>query len=120
MPAGLTVYLPPEVLVTPMGMADAKHRPDFRTLLRSTCALGNTPMLFNSLLPGPRAMFLHYSKLYQEFMRPVLSHVKVYHHAPVNVSGCVTTGDWFAMEFASADRSRAWALIVRLAASPTV
>ncbi len=124
--AGLTVYLPPEVLVTPMGMADAKHRPDFRTLLRSTYAMGNTPMLFNSLFPRTRdelkpetrALFLRYTRLYKEFMRPVLNHVKVYHHAPVNATGGVTTGDWFAMEFAAADRSRAWALIVRLAPAP--
>ncbi|MCX6619927.1 MAG: alpha-galactosidase [Acidobacteria bacterium] len=118
--SGLTVYLPPEVLVTPMGMADPKHRPDFRTLLRSTYAMANTPMLFNSLLARTedRGLFLRYAKLYKEFMRPVLSHVKVYHHAPVNVTGGVATGDWFAMEFASADRSRAWALIVRLAPSP--
>jgi alpha-galactosidase len=118
--AGLTVYLPPEVLVTPMGMADVKHRPGMQTLLRSAFAMGNTPMLFNSLFAdsGNRAMMLRYAKLYKEFMRPVLSHVRAYHHAPVNDTGGVASGDWFAMEFASADRSRAWALVVRLAAEP--
>jgi alpha-galactosidase len=124
--SGLTVYLPPEVLVTPMGMADAKHRPGLRTLLRSTYALANTPMPFNSLFPRTlgefqgetREMFAHYSTLYKQFMRPALNHVKTYHHAPVNAAGGVTTGDWFAMELASEDRARAWALIVRLAPRP--
>jgi alpha-galactosidase len=124
--SGLTVYLPPEVLVTPMGMAGAKHRPGMRTLLRSTYALANTPMPFNSLFPRTldefrpeqREVFAHYTSLYKEFMRPVLGHVKTYHHAPVNATGGVTSGDWFAMEFASGDRSRAWALIVRLAPQP--
>jgi hypothetical protein len=125
--SGLTVYLPPEVLVTPMGMADVKHRPSLRTLLRSTFALANTPMPFNSLFPRTldefrpetREMFSHYTALYKQFMRPALAHVKTYHHAPVNATGGVTSGDWFAMEFAAADHSRVWALIVRLAPKPS-
>jgi hypothetical protein len=39
--------------------------------------------------------------------------------APVNATGGVASGDWFAMEFAAADRSRARALIVRLAPKPS-
>ncbi len=124
--SGLTVYLPPEVLVTPMGMAPEKLRPGMRTLLRSTYAMANTPMPFNSLFPRTpeefrpeqREMFAHYDTLYKQFMRPVLSHIKTYHHAPVNATGGVATGDWFAMEFAAADGSRAWALIVHLAPKP--
>jgi len=121
--SGLSVYLPPEVLVTPLGMADPKHRLDFVTMLRTIYALGNTPMVFNSLVPKDtealtpqvRAQFLHYSDLYKNFMRPVLGQIRVYHHAPVNATGGVESGDWFAMEFTSTDRTRGWALIVRLA-----
>jgi len=125
--SGLSVYLPPEVLVTPIGMAEPKHRLDFVTMLRSIYALGNTPVVFNSLVPRDmealtpevRAKFLHYSDLYKNFMRPVLGQTKVYHHAPVNATGGVESGDWFAMEFSSPDRSRGWAVIIRLAKSAT-
>ena len=123
--SGLSVYVPPEVLVTSLGMAEPKHRLDLVTMLRSIYALGNTPMVFNSLVPKDmealtpevRAKFLHYSDLYKNFMRPVLGETKVYHHAPVNATGSVESGDWFAMEFSSPDRSRGWAVIVRLAKS---
>jgi hypothetical protein len=38
----------------------------------------------------------------------------VYHHAPVNANGGVESGDWLAMEFASPDRRKGWATIIRL------
>ena len=123
--AGYTVYLPPETLVTPIGLAKATELPDMDTMLRSIFALGNTPFIFNSLIPKSveeitpeiRAKFLHYTTLYKEMFRPMLPTLQVYHHAPVNADGGVNSGDWFAMEFASPDRSRGWAVIIRLAKS---
>ena len=120
--SGISVYLPPETLVTPIGMSAPKDRPDLDTMLRSIYALGNTPMVFNSLLPKSesditpeiRKKFLHYSGIYREFIRPVLPESKVYHHAPVNATGGVESGDWFAMEFASPDRRRDWAVVIHL------
>lgn len=120
--SGISTYLPPETLVTPIGMADTKDLPDLDTMLRSIYALGNTPMVFNSLVPRSpdrltaevRAKFQHYSLIYKTFIRPVLASSRVYHHAPVNASGGVETGHWFAMEFATPDRTKGWAVVIRL------
>jgi alpha-galactosidase len=120
--SGMSTYLPPETLVTGIGMASPKELPDLDTMLRSIYALGNTPVIFNSLVPRTadqltpeiREKFLHYSRLYKTFIRPVLSSIRVYHHAPVNGSGGVESGNWFAMEFTSPDQSKGWAVIIRL------
>ena len=121
MVSGLSVYLPPEVLVTPFGMA-GPNQPDPITILRGSFALGQVPLLFNAMLPKNqdeltteiKHRFLHYVNLYKSFFRPLLSDLKVYHHAPVNESGGVETGDWFAMEFTSPDKKQGWATIIRL------
>jgi len=122
MASGMSVYLPPEILVTPNGMYAPHRAPDLPTLLRSTYALGNTPMLFNEALApdlsqfpdADRAAFLHYAKLYKEFIRPLLPSMEVYHHAPVNATDGVEAGDWFAMQFMSPDRRKGWATIINL------
>jgi alpha-galactosidase len=121
MTSGLSVYLPPEILVTPNGMA-GPNQPDLETILRSTYALGNTPMLFNGILPKSlndftqtqRQMFLRYANLYKKSIRPILPSCRVYHHAPVNAVGGVESGGWFAMEFTSPDRKRGWGIVIRL------
>ncbi len=120
--AGYTVYLPPETLVTPIGLAKASELPDMDTMLRSIYALGNTPFVFNSLIPKSveeitpeiRAKYLHYTTLYKDMFRPMLPTLRVYHHAPVNADGGVNSGDWFAMEFGSPDHRQGWATLVRL------
>ena len=123
MASGLSVYLPPETLVTPIGMAgNGKNQPDFVTQLRAVYTLGQTPMFFNAMLPktigeltsDTRKQCLHYARLYKTFMRPILPTCRVYHHAPVSAAGGVESGGWFAMEFASPDRRKGWATVVRL------
>jgi hypothetical protein len=79
-------------------------------------------MVFNSVLPGSpdrltaeaRAKWRRYAALYKSFMRPVLATSRVYHHAPVNATGGVESGDWFALEFGTPDRRKGWATIVHL------
>jgi hypothetical protein len=123
--SGMSVYLPPEVLVNSNGMAYPKDLPDLDTTLRGAYALGNTPMIFNALLPKSvdelrpevRAKFGHYANIYKGFIRPLLPTCKVYHHAPVNATGGVEFGNWFAMEFASADGKKGWVTIIRLSKS---
>ena len=118
---GLSVYLPPEVLVSPNGMA-GPNQPDFVTMLRAVYTLGNTPMIFNAMLPksieqfqpGIREKFLHYSNIYKRFIRPLLPTCKVYHHAPVNATGGVESGGWFAMEFGAPSFKKGWGTIIRL------
>lgn len=121
MASGLSVYLPPEVLVTPFGMA-GQNQPDPITILRGAFALGQVPLLFNAMIPkNPEDLtpeikqtLLHYVNLYKSFFRPILKDLKVYHHAPVNESGGVETGYWFAMEFSNPDKSKGWATIIWL------
>jgi len=67
--AGLSVHLPPETLLEPMGMG-GPNQPDTTTMLRGAYAMGNTPMIFNAMLPGKveeidpglREQFLHYDE----------------------------------------------------------
>ena len=138
--SGLSVYLPPEILVSPHGMNGPFS--DTTTMLRGIYTLGNTPMIFNAMLPKSietfpeqqRQPFLHYARLYKSFIRPLLADCKVYHHAPVNAGnttsglaphqgghlcpvyaeGGVESGGWFAMEFDSPDMAKGWATIIRL------
>lgn len=122
--SGASVFLPPELLVNANGMTGLQM--DLLTFLRSTYAIGNTPMVFNSILPDTlegmdpqfQEQFLRYTRLYKEFIRPLLSTSKVYHHAPVNADGGVESGSWFAMEFAAPDKTKGWATIIRFADEP--
>jgi len=123
--SGLSVFLPPETLVNSNGMARPQDLPDLDTTLRGAFAAGNTPMVFNALLPSRtddltaefRQKFLHYADLYKTFMRPLLPTCKVYHLGPVNESGAVESGNWFAMEFTDPGGEKGWATIIRLAKS---
>ncbi len=128
MSAGLSVYLPPEILVTPNGMSN-QHQPDFITVLRAAYFLGNTPMLFNAMLPKSmeeftpqlQKQFQHYTEIYKSFIRPMLPDCEVWLHAPVNAAGGIKSGDWFAMEFTSPDRTKGWAIVIHLSqAAPNV
>ncbi len=122
MASGLSVYLPPEILVTPNGMTNQRGAPNLDTLLRGIYTLGNTPMIFNGILPrtvaeftpSMKTKFQHYDKIFKNFIRPLLSTCKVYHHAPVNSMGGVEDGPWFAMEFTSPDKAKGWATVIRL------
>jgi alpha-galactosidase len=121
--SGLSVYEPPEIFVGSNGMAWPPDRPDLDTTLRGAYALGNTPVIFNALLPkstdelapAMREKFLHYANLYKTFIRPALPTCKIYHFAPVNATGGVESGNWLAIEFAAPDTQKAWAVIIRLA-----
>jgi hypothetical protein len=126
MASGLSVYLPPEILVTPNGMAgNGTNQPDLVTMLRGAYALGNTPMIFNAMLPKRiedlkpevREKFLHAAAIYKDFIRPLLATCRVYHHAPVSATGGVESGSWLAMEFASPGRTKGWATVIRLSGS---
>ncbi len=118
---GVSVCLPPEMLVFPNGRP-ISHLPDYDTMLRATYALGNTPMLYNGMLPESvekmsadvRRKLLHYANLYKGFIRPLLATCLVYHHAPINATGSVDSGDWLVLEFVAPDRRRGWAIFMQL------
>ena len=113
--SGKTLSLPPEVLEFGLhncGPLDTCLRATF-TLSTPWILAGPAPNLVE-LSPERRERFLHYADLYKNFIRPLLPTVKVYHHAPVSARGGYSSSPWFAMEFASPDRRKGWATIVRL------
>lgn len=77
-----------------------EQRPDRHTMLRTIFALGNTPSMFNKLLPRSteitpeiRAKYIRYTQPHKRFILPILPTVQVYHHVPVNGEGGVESGD---------------------------
>lgn len=125
--SGKTLFLPPEVLLIAHG-ADGGggngNAEDMDTVLRVQYGL-STPWIFHgTVAPSLREVtperldkYVRYGKLYKEFIRPLLPSCKVYHHAPISSRGSVESSPWFAMEFASPDRKKGWALIVRIGMS---
>lgn len=120
MHCGLSLYLPPEILVSPHGMAD--DLPDLETTLRGVYLLGQTPMLFNKILPkrveeftpAQRTLFRKYANLYKSFIRPLLGETLLYHHAPIDAQHGVEDGEWLALEFINPERTRGWATVIHL------
>jgi alpha-galactosidase len=126
--SGLSLALPPEVFVIlhgadgGIGMGKPQN---LDTVLRLTFSL-STPQIFvgsvapsvAALSPQRRERFLHYARIYKEFIRPLLATCRVFHHAPVGPQSGVESGPWFAMEYATPERTRGWATIARLRNGP--
>ncbi len=122
--SGLTLGLPPENFVTLHG-ADGQWgsgKPqNIDTILRLTYSLA-TPQVFvgavapsvEELNPERRDKFLRYGKIYKDFIRPLLPGCRVFHHAPINAQSGITGSSWFAMEYASPDHSKGWAMVCRM------
>ncbi|MCK5853281.1 alpha-galactosidase, partial [bacterium] len=122
--SGQSLVLPPEILVTLIG-ADGCYSvgtsEDLNTYFRATFTLG-TPFIFegmtakslDELNPAVKKGFLKYSKIYKNFIRPILPTCKVYHHGPVDRMNGVDTSSWFAMEFASPSGDKGWAMIAKI------
>ena len=122
--AGQTLAFPPETLVIlhgATGHLSPGYPENLDTILRTSFSLG-TPQIFwtivapspEELTPTRRDRFRHYARIYKEFIRPNMRDCRMYHHAPVSDLGGVESGGWFAVEFASADRGKAWTTIVRI------
>jgi hypothetical protein len=121
--SGLTLGLPPEnfvILHLASGGVGTGLPQVLDTILRMSFAT-STPQIFvgivapsvETLMPQRRERFLHYGRIYREFIRPLLPTCKVYHHEPINARGGVSSSGWFAMEYASPDQTKGWALVVR-------
>ena len=125
--SGLTLGLPPEIFAILHGAHSGGRGIGLpqrtETLLRMSYAT-STPQIFvgavapnvEQLRPERREMFLHYGKIFKEFIRPLLPTCKVYHHEPINSRGDVLSSGWFVMEYASPDRKKGWAVLVRTGA----
>ncbi|MBI4585946.1 MAG: alpha-galactosidase [Planctomycetes bacterium] len=120
MMAGFSVYLPPEIMQSAYHGMWGTTMPDKTTMLRCIYALGNTPCIYWTQLPGkideikPEELkeWRKYSDIFKTFIRPLLPSCKVYHHAPINAKDNWDSGPWFVMEFVSPDRKKGWAMVV--------
>ncbi|MBI2843686.1 MAG: alpha-galactosidase [Armatimonadetes bacterium] len=121
--SGLTLGLPPEnfvILHGADGGPGAGRSQNLDTILRMSYSVA-TPQIFvgmvapsvEELSPYRRDRFLHYAKIYKEFIRPALPTCKIFHHEPVNSRGGVLSSGWFAMEYATPDKTKGWANIIR-------
>lgn len=123
---GQTLALPPETLRIAHSAdgADCIGWPDnLDTVLRLQFAAsapwicaGNVARSVAELHPDQLAKYRHYTELYKSFIRPLLPSCRVYHHAPVSSNGGVESSDWFALEYAAPDRTKGWAVVIRLKA----
>ncbi|MBI2842512.1 MAG: alpha-galactosidase [Armatimonadetes bacterium] len=120
---GQMMAFPPEALVVAFGCPTPyDYRGHLDTHLRATFTLSRP--FFMQVGPSQeelgaerRERFVHYINLYKKFIRPVLPKSKVYCHAPVSATTGIASGGWFAVEYASPDRKKGWATIIRLGES---
>ena len=125
--SGQSLALPPEVLMILAG-ADGCYSvgtsENLNTYFRATFTLG-APFIFegmtaknlDELSPVIKEGFLKYGEIYKEFIRPIMSTSKVYHHGPVNRIDGVNTNPWFAMEFTNQAGNKGWATIAKIGGS---
>lgn len=122
--SGLTLGLPPENFVVLHG-ADGQtgigkpHNLD--TILRLSYSLATPQIFVGTVAPSVEELsserkehFLRYARIYKDFMRPVLPKCLMFHHAPVSNQYGVSESPWFAVEFASPDGGKGWAMVARL------
>ncbi|MBI2844837.1 MAG: alpha-galactosidase [Armatimonadetes bacterium] len=121
--SGKSISLPPEMLI--MGLGLSQKRGPLDTHLRMVFGIGVPHMVssidptLDELTPERKERYLHYANIYKSFIRPIMPTCKVYHHAPVSAArgGAIVSRTWFAMEFASPDKTKAWATLARTGVS---
>ena len=113
---GVTVSLPPEVLLRTFGTEAGGHvlEGDVDTQLRLCLSRmifrGIAPAL-EELTPYLRARVEHYVQLYKAFIRPIMVEGRVFHH-----TSCLPLAEatpWCVLEYAKPDRSAAIAGMFR-------
>lgn len=117
---GITLFLPPEISNRSYGTMwdDQRLYGDLDTQLRVTLfghptGLGIGPSAEELNTANARRV-RHNFELYKNFVRPMLSGSRVFHHTPV--LPFADFGDWCVLEYAAGDSSRAYAGIFRLSA----
>jgi hypothetical protein len=115
---GLTMALPPEVMLRTFGTESVEHAldADLDSQLRLACL--SRPIFRGiapdsaSLNPVLRERIVHHLSLYREFIRPLMRDGLVFHHTPWLPLG--KPAPWCVLEYASPDRRRAVAGVFRL------
>lgn len=115
---GVTMSLPPEVLLRTFGTEVDEHALDgdvdaqLRLCFCRPIFRGIAPSL-EELSPYLRARIEHYLALYKAVIRPIMIGGKVFHHTPFMPLSEKTP--WCALEYARLDRTAAVATIFRTA-----
>ena len=113
---GVTVSLPPEILLRTFGTEVGEHVLDgdvdaqLRLCFCQIIFRGIAPSL-DELTPYLRAHIEHYLALYKPIIRPLMADCRVFHHTP-----CLPLGEatpWCVLEYGQADRRVSVALILR-------
>jgi alpha-galactosidase len=117
---GLTLALPPEQVMTLVGAISFDGVADLDFMLRiglfgKLCVSGVYPSV-DEIHQPTLARWQHAVRLYQDWVRPMLGHCRLYHHTPT-LSPAVA-GEWCVLEMVSADRRRAMIGIWQLPGAP--
>ncbi len=118
---GLTLALPPEMCNRIAGVMNPDEYLygdlDFQlrvAFLGHPVFIGIGPML-DALVPAYRARVEHTIRLYKEFIRPLLSTCRVFHHTPVLATA--PAHGYCVLEYTAPDASRGLAAVFRLTGS---
>lgn len=113
---GMTLAVPPERFIIATGLPGDRGNPVTQLRLGAVLShpwlCGIAPNL-QVLTPERKQTYKHHVKLYKQFVRPFVADCRVYHHAPVSARR--DDQEWFVLEYAAADASRALAVVARLA-----
>ena len=115
---GITIALPPEYCNRMTGVlmsASLKADLDFqlRVPLFGHWSISGVSPSIKEINSSVKERITHHIKLYKDFIRPMLSTCRVFHHTPV-LKGLEPEA-WCVLEYASSDASRIIAGIFRLA-----
>ena len=116
---GVTVSLPPEILLRTFGTEVGEHvlDGDVDTQLRQCFSRiifrGIAPSV-DELSPYLQAHIEHYLDLYKTFIRPVMLDSLVFHHTPL--LSLAQTVPWCVLEYSRPDRKAGVALVFRTSA----
>lgn len=115
---GLTMALPPEVMLRTFGTEAGEHALDADLNAQLRLAFLSRPIL-RGIAPGPerltpflRQRLLHHVQLYRDAIRPLLGDCLVFHHTPWLQLG--RSAPWCVLEYASQDRMQAVVGLFRL------
>lgn len=113
---GVSLALPPEQCMTLLGAISA-GRSDLDFMLRiglfnHFTVSGIFPTM-EERQAAARERWRHAIGLFKNFVRPILSTCRVFHHTPIQRQN--EAGEWCVLEYAAANASKAYAGIFRLA-----
>jgi len=115
---GMSLTLPPEVCSRAFALVGGPTASagDLQTQLRVPLfghpCYSRTAPLWSAANPVATELIMHHIRLYKDFIRPMLSTCRVFHHTPV--LPMADYNGWCVLEYAARDASRAYVGLFRL------